>query len=492
MACLSGILQVSAYKTTPQYSAKIFAPAPTINPSPIDSSAQKLWKEAEERLGKYETKQLLSAFAQCTSDKASRIICRDILSQYLVKGEIDFIPRSHFSLQDVAKGFKLAMQMYILKSAKKIPSFTKDVSADMASVMIKIAEARKKIVERNYEGTTDDLINALAGPVLNRVTLQKLHCEATLRPPQGKKGDRLTRWKTRSLNERAKSSKTIRTWLAKIDKIESTIIATPLVSTPVLTASTQGERPRQEDDEADGSFEVFGSPVSFYALFDGHGRPFIAQRLATNVSTLLQETLNLLEKPLQQATQSEIENVLSNVFVREQQEILRVRNKSLDNVGSTASVALIFVDEEGPAVWTVHVGDSRIIAINKDEAYQLTEDADPNAYEDSVRSRGGFVTDDRVNGYIAMARAVGDKCLHGAVSPRAKMSRFSLPRDTPTTLIIGCDGLFECNTSREIVEQYKKALSRHSEELAQELVWYAYISGSNDNISVKIVEIPKI
>jgi serine/threonine protein phosphatase PrpC len=468
------------------------APAPASSISLVDSSVQKLWWEVEEKLGKYETEQLLSAFAQCSlANEDSKTLCRNALTQYLTGGKISIITPASYSLEKAADGFKIAMKSYILHSTKKIPSLTENISSDMASVMLRIAEARECVINKNFDGTTNKLVNALAGPVLQKVTLPELHCEAALRTP-GNHEERITSWKTRSLDEEPKMQKNPRSRPVKIDSSETMLVTTTLVSTQVLSSSTQGERLEQEDAESNGFFDVQEEPVSYYSLFDGHGGSYVSKKLAVKAASFLKDSLNLLEKPLRQSSHKEIENVLTDVFVRAQEELHKTDKIFISTTGATASIALIFVDNEGPAVWTVQVGDSRIIAIKEGMAYQLTEDADPEVYEDGVESRGGSVLWDRVNGSLSVARSVGDTWYSGAISPKATVSRFPLSDTAPTTLIIACDGTFECATTQEVVDEYKKVISAGKKSPTDELIQFAYAQGSEDNISVKIVTIPEI
>jgi serine/threonine protein phosphatase PrpC len=468
------------------------SPAPASSISHIDSSVQKLWSEVEEKLGKYEAEQLLSAFAQCSFiNEESKTLCRNALAQYLTEGKISIITPAAYSLEKAADGFKIAMQDYILHSSKKISSFTENGSVDIASAMLRIAEARECVINKNFNGTTNKLVNALAGPILQKVTLPELHCEAALRTP-GNHEERITSWKTRSLTETSKRPPWECTFLTEIDYTEVSCINTSLTASLVLSSATRGDKPQQEDTQANGSFEISEEPVSYYALFDGHGGLHVSKKLAENIDHHLKVSLDLLGKPLRQSSSKELENVLTDVFVRAQEELKKIEGLFLKETGSTASVALILVDEKGPAVWTVQVGDSRIIAIKEGIAYQLTEDADPNTYTNSIISRGGGVSEDRVNGGLAVARAIGDTKYQGAVSPKATVSRFPLSDTAPTTLIIASDGAFERNTTQEFVDEYQCAISLGKQSPHEELIQFAYSNGSRDNISVKIIEIPEI
>ena len=71
----------------------------------------------------------------------------------------------------------------------------------------------------------------------------------------------------------------------------------------------------------------------------------------------------------------------------------------------------------------------------------------------------------------------------------AKVARFPLSETAPTTLIIGCDGLFECDSSGKIADALRD-IPDSAEHQAEHLIQRAYRDGSGDNISAMVVHIP--
>ncbi len=62
-----------------------------------------------------------------------------------------------------------------------------------------------------------------------------------------------------------------------------------------------------------------------------------------------------------------------------------------------------------------NIGDSRAVLIRKSgECIALTEDHKPNATAEAerIRAAGGFVSSNRVDGQLAMSRAIGDWYVH--------------------------------------------------------------------------------
>jgi serine/threonine protein phosphatase PrpC len=139
-------------------------------------------------------------------------------------------------------------------------------------------------------------------------------------------------------------------------------------------------------------------------------------------------------------------------------------------------------------LWTANVGDSRIIL---DNGIQLTEDATPNDpnYKKRIIARGGCVLRQRVNGYLGVARAIGDHDVIG-VCAEAKIIDFpisELPENSH--LILTCDGIYEVASTRQIakVVQDNKALS--ALDLAKNIVYSAYHSDSGDNLTALVVKL---
>lgn len=78
------------------------------------------------------------------------------------------------------------------------------------------------------------------------------------------------------------------------------------------------------------------------------------------------------------------------------------------NAGCTACVCLITADGN---IYCSNSGDSRAILVSKNgKVTELSHDHKPDDQEEMTRIRaaGGFVDDGRVQGIIAVSRAIGD------------------------------------------------------------------------------------
>lgn len=78
----------------------------------------------------------------------------------------------------------------------------------------------------------------------------------------------------------------------------------------------------------------------------------------------------------------------------------------ISTAGCTATVVLITKDQ----IICANSGDSRTVLCRGKEAVALSEDHKPQNMEekDRIEAAGGFVADNRVDGNLALSRALGD------------------------------------------------------------------------------------
>jgi serine/threonine protein phosphatase PrpC len=117
-----------------------------------------------------------------------------------------------------------------------------------------------------------------------------------------------------------------------------------------------------------------------------------------------------------------------------------------------------------------------------------------NFYERSVWKRGGWVENEhRLNGDLAMPRAIGDRDLGSGLSPRPKITKISLSKEFSDsefcTLLHGCDGLWDVATTIQVAE----AINNDQSSVAQVSANLAFASTAaidfSDNVSTVITRI---
>ena len=157
---------------------------------------------------------------------------------------------------------------------------------------------------------------------------------------------------------------------------------------------------------------------SFPAVFDGHGGGAAARFLQENLHTLLARELAADAGWCNEGTLG-LAPALTSAFHKVDEEVIRWLRSPASGAlgteklaGSTATVALVRHDR----VVVAHVGDSRALLVRAGGKHlEITNDHRPSkstsagrAEADRVRATGGWVTDGRVLGLLAISRALGD------------------------------------------------------------------------------------
>lgn len=157
-------------------------------------------------------------------------------------------------------------------------------------------------------------------------------------------------------------------------------------------------------------------------------------------------------------------------------------------------------DKDGKLKITVgNIGDSRCLLGRKSsKLVELTQDHKPNNKIELERivSSGGSVSDNRVNGSLAMSRALGDRYLKENKNlPDIKQAVIAVPDITTDLLspedflLICCDGIFERLSNQGVIEIVSKSLKK-TDDLAlvmSDLLDASLSAGSKDNMTGMII-----
>lgn len=167
--------------------------------------------------------------------------------------------------------------------------------------------------------------------------------------------------------------------------------------------------------------------------------------------------------------------------------------------GTTATVVTLVGDQFTVA----HVGDSRAVLSSRDgSVIRLFEDHRPGRRDEMERieSAGGLVVEVsgtyRVNGVLAVSRAIGDPELKKYVIPKPEVQTFILSGEEEF-LVIASDGLWDHINDEDTVELVRNTVSsgsnddRPEERAAKLLVQSAWDRGSNDDVSVIVLNLEK-
>lgn len=279
----------------------------------------------------------------------------------------------------------------------------------------------------------------------------------------------------------------------------------PIHGTQSAVAHAQGARPHMEDAHIASQFTaiVNNRPVviDITGIFDGHGGSAWSSHASQQVIPHLQRRLE--EFNPNGLHDEGIWNALKHALVDLDNTLPQVPSgknandffKGLATSGTTANIALRINGD----LWVVNLGDSRAILLDQTgHIRQISEDAEPDApaYRHSIEKRGGNVVYvhgiPRVNEKLAVARALGDHYLNGAISARGKVIKIPSSECSGGTLIQVCDGITEVAFSKDIAISVQRQLHLGNpvEHAAARPVAKAYKAGSMDNMSVMVTRLP--
>ena len=138
---------------------------------------------------------------------------------------------------------------------------------------------------------------------------------------------------------------------------------------------------------------------------------------------------------------------------------------SMDSqAGCTATVVLMTPTE----IYCANAGDSRTVMCDHGTAIELSKDHKPDLPEERSRilKAGGEVSDGRVNGMLALSRAIGDFEYKPITPPKDAGPHWYLNNHMVTSypdvvvkpmhkdiefIILACDGIWDCKTSDQVI-----------------------------------------
>jgi serine/threonine protein phosphatase PrpC len=254
-----------------------------------------------------------------------------------------------------------------------------------------------------------------------------------------------------------------------------------------------GRRHDMEDDEIVVDPFNGSQNSTFFGLYDGHGGrdtvDFVVKALHCN-----------MERYLQLDPKQDMREAF-RVAYRETDS--QVRRQNLLQSGTTSVTAVITQDEKSGkrVLHTANAGDSRAILCRNGKGIRLTIDHKPTLDEERKRinAADGFVANGRVNGMLAVSRALGDHLLkpNEVVSPDPFYAETPLLEAGDSHLILACDGVWDVMTDQQACEfveeqsaqQTDTNINQRMQNIAKALVEYAYNLHSMDNITVMVIKL---
>ncbi|KPJ05090.1 Protein phosphatase 1E [Papilio xuthus] len=207
-----------------------------------------------------------------------------------------------------------------------------------------------------------------------------------------------------------------------------------------VAAATKNMRRTMEDRHVViGNLEaLFGidtsEPTSFYAVYDGHAGSAAATYCAAHLHQYL------VDSPY---FRTDLQRAMLEAFLRTDAEFVSKSNQRRACGGSTAVVVAV----RGRCLLAAWAGDSLALLAKRMRLRQLVHPHKPDRPDERERivSSGGTVTHYgtwRVNGQLAVSRAIGDAKYKPYVTARPEMEVVKL-NGKEDFVVVACDGLWD-------------------------------------------------
>mmetsp|Transcript_67365 Transcript_67365/g.179853 ORF Transcript_67365/g.179853 Transcript_67365/m.179853 type:complete len:315 (-) Transcript_67365:641-1585(-) len=247
--------------------------------------------------------------------------------------------------------------------------------------------------------------------------------------------------------------------------------------------SMQGWRTTMEDAHT-AELDIDGKKSSFFGVFDGHAGTDVAIYASRHVHSNLRNSelfkSGKYEEALKEAflkTDADLRTEEGHAECFKIRRELRKRDDDDDDdmddrdsaglteSGSTAVTCLMV----GRELYCANAGDSRAVLCRDGLAVALSEDHKPmnDTEKTRIEKAGGFVEDKRVNGTLAVARAIGDfsfKTHDGPaedqqVTCNPDIRKFEL-QEKDEFMILACDGIWDVVTSQQAVDLVRERIDK--------------------------------
>ncbi|XP_050685244.1 protein phosphatase 1B [Leptidea sinapis] len=259
-------------------------------------------------------------------------------------------------------------------------------------------------------------------------------------------------------------------------------------------ASMQGWRVEMEDaHHAQLTLNGTLSDWSYFAVFDGHAGARVSAHCADNLLECILQTEEFRRDDIVEAIRAGFLDL--DKKMRELPELCNGEEKS----GSTAVCAFVSPKQ----IYIANCGDSRAVLARNGAPIFATRDHKPELPSEKSRivQAGGTVMIQRVNGSLAVSRALGDyeykKVLDRGpceqlVSPEPEVSVHERLETEDEFLVLACDGVWDV-MSNEALCAYVHSLLQLTDDLVavtNQVIDTCLYKGSKDNMSIVLVVFP--
>jgi len=249
---------------------------------------------------------------------------------------------------------------------------------------------------------------------------------------------------------------------------------------PYGIVELKGRRPYMEDRHVVVPSLNSDPSKCLYGVFDGHGGSAAAQYCTDYLSKFLEDALGDVHVHPRDA--------LKHAFKKTDHTFLEMAKVRGIDDGTTALCVLA----HGETLTIANAGDSRAVAVKVGgHTLPLSYDHKPDRSDerDRITELGGSVVHWgvwRVEGVLAVSRAIGDRLLKDYVIPDPDVVRWVCSSDD-MYIVLATDGLWDVFTNQQVgsILQACRSAQHGAETLAQQ----AYLKGTNDNVTVMVVDV---
>lgn len=266
----------------------------------------------------------------------------------------------------------------------------------------------------------------------------------------------------------------------------------PLVASDSSKQSVNSQKSVERDVQPEShSPDMVESDNGYFAIFDGHAGTFAADWCGKKLHIILEEAIrknpNMLVPELFDQTFTNVDSQLEKLPLKNSGctaaiAVLRwedrvpstnsatgsqtigpaaaaasktdaskskdSKSEDNENIGSIAVPESTHAKLKGAAVrqrvlYTANVGDARIILCRSGKALRLSYDHKGNDENEGKRvaNAGGLILNNRVNGVLAVTRALGDTYMKDLVTGHPYTTETVIQPEIDEFLIIACDGV---------------------------------------------------
>lgn len=268
----------------------------------------------------------------------------------------------------------------------------------------------------------------------------------------------------------------------------------------------QGWRVDMEDSHTAKSILDQLPKWSFFAVFDGHAGSKVAEHSSQH---LLEEIMS--QDYIRELTESKdgksqekvnlVEKAIKDSFLNLDRKMRTLCDTSdtFDKSGSTSVCVLISPSR----YYFINCGDSRALLCRKGSVHFATADHKPNnpKERERIQNAGGSVMIQRVNGSLAVSRALGDYEYKNVndkgpteqlVSPEPDITAVERNYKDDQFLILACDGIFDVSSNEELCSYAlsRLAVTDNLTTICNDVVDLSLSKGSRDNMTLILLALP--